>query len=148
MSHRLRGCSERDVTLQWRRYSAVQVPSISHYPTSLNFSNPLPHILHSSSSYPQHFNMSSNIPSPSTNSLKPPPQILLIPWDPASPAHVEPLVQQRHACGWDWEHIETWKEKQSSGLFNLQWLVCPPSSFPCPLSSLYLSLRFLTLPTP
>jgi hypothetical protein len=48
--------------------------------------------------------MASDIPTPLINPSKP--QVLLIPWDPASPAYVQQLVQQRIACGWDHEAVE------------------------------------------
>jgi hypothetical protein len=50
-------------------------------------------------------------------------QVLLIPWDPASPEHVQRLVQQRIACGWDYEAVEGWTAAQERGEFNLQWVV-------------------------
>ncbi|KAL2066882.1 hypothetical protein VTL71DRAFT_1306 [Oculimacula yallundae] len=51
------------------------------------------------------------------------PEVQLIPWDFASSEHVERLVQQRIACGWDSEAVEGWRSKQESGNFNLQWIV-------------------------
>lgn len=65
--------------------------------------------------------MASVIPTPSIKSSKP--QVQLIPWDPTSPEHVQRLVQQRIACGWDHEAVEGWKAAQESGKFNLQWVV-------------------------
>lgn len=64
-----------------------------------------------------------------TNSPKP--QIVLIPWDPTSPEHVERLVQQRIACGWDSECVESWRKAQESGKLNNQWIVSilPPIDF-------------------
>ena len=56
------------------------------------------------------------------------PQIQLIPWDPTSPSHIERLTQQRRTCGWDWEYVQSWVEKQESAVFNLSWLVRSPSS--------------------
>jgi len=53
------------------------------------------------------------------------PHIQLIPWDPASPAHIERLVQQRITCGWDSEAVPSWVGKQESAVFNLSWLVRP-----------------------
>jgi hypothetical protein len=53
------------------------------------------------------------------------PKVQLIPWDPASPEHIQRLIQQRIACGWDREAVEgRWKAAQESGEFNLQWIVC------------------------
>ncbi|KAG4443416.1 hypothetical protein IFR05_001095 [Cadophora sp. M221] len=51
------------------------------------------------------------------------PQVQLIPWDFTSLEHVERLVQQRIACGWDSEAVESWIPKQEIGNFNLQWIV-------------------------
>ena len=65
--------------------------------------------------------MASVIPTPDIKSSKP--QVLLIPWDPASPEHVQRMVQQRIACGWDQEAVEGWKAAQESGKLNLQWIV-------------------------
>ncbi|KAF8865411.1 hypothetical protein BDZ45DRAFT_668825 [Acephala macrosclerotiorum] len=53
----------------------------------------------------------------------PKPQVTLIPWDTASPEHVQRLVQQRIACGWDQEHVESWKARHETGNLNLQWIV-------------------------
>jgi hypothetical protein len=50
-------------------------------------------------------------------------QVVLIPWDFASPEHIHRLVQQRIACGWDHEAVEGWKSAQESGKLNLQWVV-------------------------
>ena len=65
--------------------------------------------------------MASVIPTTSTKSLES--QVLLFPWDPTSPKHVERLVQQRITCGWDHEAVEGWKAAQESGNLNLQWIV-------------------------
>ncbi|KUJ14699.1 uncharacterized protein LY89DRAFT_720181 [Mollisia scopiformis] len=62
----------------------------------------------------------------SSTSIKKP-HVLLIPWDPTSPKHVERLVQQRIACGWDHEAVESWRATQESGEFNLQWIVLDSS---------------------
>ncbi|KAG4419632.1 hypothetical protein IFR04_007229 [Cadophora malorum] len=51
------------------------------------------------------------------------PQVKLVPWDFTSPEHVERLIQQRIHCGWDSERVESWRPKQESGEFNLQWIV-------------------------
>ncbi|KAH7304887.1 hypothetical protein BKA65DRAFT_610885 [Rhexocercosporidium sp. MPI-PUGE-AT-0058] len=51
------------------------------------------------------------------------PQVQLIPWDFTSREHVDRLIQQRIACGWDSESVESWRSKQESGNFNLQWIV-------------------------
>ncbi|KAK6613075.1 hypothetical protein H4I95_01419 [Botrytis cinerea] len=60
-----------------------------------------------------------------TNSSKP--QIVLIPWDPTSPEHVERLVRQRIACGWDSECVESWRKAQENGKLNNQWIVLADS---------------------
>ncbi|KAH8679665.1 hypothetical protein BGZ60DRAFT_400400 [Tricladium varicosporioides] len=69
--------------------------------------------------------MTSNTPTPLIKS--PNHQVLLIPWDTTSPEHVQRLVQQRIACGWDYEAVEGWKVKQESGELNLQWIVLDDS---------------------
>ncbi|APA15055.1 hypothetical protein SS1G_13590 [Sclerotinia sclerotiorum 1980 UF-70] len=53
----------------------------------------------------------------------------LIPWDPDSPSHVERLFNQRVACTWNSEYVESWREKQRQGTITLQWIVLPIS---CP----------------
>jgi len=68
--------------------------------------------------------MTSIIPTPL---IKSKPQVLLIPWDSASPEHIERLVQQRITCGWDQEAVQRWKEAQESGKLNLQWIVLADS---------------------
>ncbi|TVY89673.1 hypothetical protein LAWI1_G003160 [Lachnellula willkommii] len=50
-------------------------------------------------------------------------QVLLIPWDPTSPDHVQRMVQQRIACGWNEDAVEGWKGRQETGTLNLQWIV-------------------------
>lgn len=47
----------------------------------------------------------------------------LIPWDPDSPSHVERLFNQRIACTWNSEYVESWREKQRQGVITLQWIV-------------------------
>ncbi|CZS91151.1 uncharacterized protein RCO7_01467 [Rhynchosporium graminicola] len=51
------------------------------------------------------------------------PEVQLVPWDFTSSEHVERLLEQRIACGWDSEAVEGWRIKQKSGAFNLQWIV-------------------------
>ncbi|KAH9221774.1 hypothetical protein DL95DRAFT_327136 [Leptodontidium sp. 2 PMI_412] len=53
--------------------------------------------------------------------------VLLIPWDPESPAHVERMYEQRVACGWKAEQVESWRALQRSGKYTLQWVVLDPS---------------------
>jgi hypothetical protein len=72
--------------------------------------------------------MSSVIPTPLIKSSKP--LFLLIPWDTASPEHVQRLVQQRIACGWDYDAVEEWKRRHESGNLNLQWIVSTLPHFP------------------
>ncbi|TAQ83248.1 hypothetical protein B7494_g8428 [Chlorociboria aeruginascens] len=69
--------------------------------------------------------MATFISTPLIKSSKP--QVLLIPWDSASPEHVQRLVEQRITCGWDHEAVEKWKVIQKSGEFNLQWIVLEDS---------------------
>jgi hypothetical protein len=52
-------------------------------------------------------------------------QIVLIPWDPDSPEHVERLYQQRIACGWNKQAVEGWRVLQRAGKIALQWVVSP-----------------------
>lgn len=51
------------------------------------------------------------------------PEILLIPWDPDSPAHVDRMVQQRLACGWHAGDVEAWAALQREGKKGLHWIV-------------------------
>ncbi|KAI1248406.1 hypothetical protein MGN70_009604 [Eutypa lata] len=53
------------------------------------------------------------------------PSLILIPWDPDSPEHVDRLVQQRIACGWKKEYVENWQDQQREGKIGLHWLVLP-----------------------
>ncbi|CZR55211.1 uncharacterized protein PAC_05098 [Phialocephala subalpina] len=69
--------------------------------------------------------MASLTPAPAAKPSKP--QVILIPWDTTSPEHVERLVQQRIACGWDREHVDSWKARHESGSLNLQWIVLSDS---------------------
>ncbi|KAJ8068106.1 hypothetical protein OCU04_003678 [Sclerotinia nivalis] len=67
-----------------------------------------------------------------TQSSKPSPKfskVNLIPWDPDSPSHIERLFNQRVACTWNSEYVESWREKQRQGAITLQWIVLPIS---CP----------------
>lgn len=50
-------------------------------------------------------------------------QIVLLPWDPDSPSHVERLYQQRIACGWNKEAVEGWRQLQREGKIALHWVV-------------------------
>jgi hypothetical protein len=47
----------------------------------------------------------------------------LIPWDADSAEHVERMVQQRIACGWKEDKVESWKLLQRQGKTTLQWVV-------------------------
>ncbi|KFY98458.1 hypothetical protein V500_01660 [Pseudogymnoascus sp. VKM F-4518 (FW-2643)] len=51
------------------------------------------------------------------------PQVALIPWDPQSPEHCERLYQQRVACGWKMDKIETWRKYQREGKMSIHWIV-------------------------
>lgn len=51
------------------------------------------------------------------------PSLILIPWDPDSPEHVDRLVQQRIACGWKREYVENWQDQQREGKIGLHWVV-------------------------
>ncbi|KAM3149923.1 hypothetical protein ABEW05_009784 [Botrytis cinerea] len=65
---------------------------------------------------------SSSSPSPKFSKVD------LIPWDPDSPSHVERLFNQRVACTWNSEYVESWREKQRQGAITLQWIVLPITS--------------------
>lgn len=65
--------------------------------------------------------MDSTIATPL--SPKPKSEVILIPWDTTSTEHVDRLVQQRIACGWDHQAVQGWKAAQEAGTFNLQWIV-------------------------
>lgn len=61
------------------------------------------------------------------------PSIILVPWDPESPDHVERMRLQRVACGWKQEGAEGWRPLQREGKIGLHWIVSDPSS-PSPRS--------------
>ncbi|KFY29155.1 hypothetical protein V493_02510 [Pseudogymnoascus sp. VKM F-4281 (FW-2241)] len=56
------------------------------------------------------------------------PQVALIPWDPESPEHSERLYQQRVACTWKMDKIETWRKYQREGKMSIHWIVLLPSN--------------------
>lgn len=49
--------------------------------------------------------------------------VVLIPWDPDAPAHVERLRLQRVTCGWNVECVEAWRALQREGKMGLHWIV-------------------------
>ncbi|EKD15384.1 uncharacterized protein L3040_001751 [Drepanopeziza brunnea f. sp. 'multigermtubi'] len=49
--------------------------------------------------------------------------VSLIAWDPESPAHVGRLFQQRVACGWKSDCVESWRHLQRQGKMAIQWVV-------------------------
>ena len=49
--------------------------------------------------------------------------VVLIPWDPDAPAHVERLRLQRVACGWKVEYVDAWRALQREGKMGLHWIV-------------------------
>ncbi|KAF4425109.1 hypothetical protein F53441_14190 [Fusarium austroafricanum] len=49
-------------------------------------------------------------------------QLVLIPWDPNSPEHVNRIYEQRMQCGWDKHLVEGWKAKQVSGSKSIFWI--------------------------
>jgi hypothetical protein len=54
----------------------------------------------------------------------PPTAVQLIPWDPDSPDHLQRLVLQRLACGWDNDYVTTkWRDLQRKGSKSIQWIV-------------------------
>ncbi|KAF5674971.1 hypothetical protein FHETE_2722 [Fusarium heterosporum] len=52
--------------------------------------------------------------------------IVLIPWDPQSPDHVDRIYEQRVQCGWDKQMVEGWREKQTSGSKSIFWITLRP----------------------
>lgn len=56
--------------------------------------------------------------------VKPQPQIQLIPSDLQSETHVERLILQRIACGWHEEYVrDLWCKQQKEGHKSLYWIV-------------------------
>lgn len=54
------------------------------------------------------------------------PDVQFIPWDPDSEEHVQRLIQQRIACRWDSDMVESrWKEMQRLGHKSIHWIVSP-----------------------
>lgn len=49
--------------------------------------------------------------------------IILIPWDPDSPDHINRMKQQRIACGWKVDDVDSWAELQRLGKIGLHWIV-------------------------
>lgn len=49
--------------------------------------------------------------------------VILIPWDPDSPEHVDRMVEQRIACGWKHDYVEKWRDQQRDGKIGLHWIV-------------------------
>ena len=51
--------------------------------------------------------------------------VVLIPWDPDNADHVDRLLQQRIACGWnkDPDVLQSWRESQRQGKMAIQWVV-------------------------
>ncbi len=50
-------------------------------------------------------------------------KVILVAWDPDSPAHTERMALQRVACGWKMEAIDKWRVLQREGKMTLQWVV-------------------------
>ncbi|KAK8083809.1 hypothetical protein PG996_002590 [Apiospora saccharicola] len=55
------------------------------------------------------------------------PAIILVPWDPDSPDHVERMRLQRVACGWKQDGAEGWRPLQREGKIGLHWIVLSPT---------------------
>ncbi|KAK8021609.1 hypothetical protein PG990_006747 [Apiospora arundinis] len=55
------------------------------------------------------------------------PAIILVPWDPDSPDHVERMRVQRVACGWKQDGAESWRPLQREGKIGLHWIILSPS---------------------
>ncbi|KAF4497364.1 hypothetical protein FAGAP_6467 [Fusarium agapanthi] len=53
-------------------------------------------------------------------------QLVLVPWDPNSPEHVNRIYAQRVQCGWDKQLVEGWKERQISGQKSIFWITLRP----------------------
>ncbi|KAJ3542260.1 hypothetical protein NM208_g4193 [Fusarium decemcellulare] len=54
-------------------------------------------------------------------------QIVLVPWDPESPDHVQRLLEQRVQCGWNSHLVESqWRPKQISGHKCIYWITLSP----------------------
>jgi len=53
------------------------------------------------------------------------PRIELIPWDHASPSHLDRMHRQRVACGWRSDEIDKWKALSEEGAKVLYWIVRP-----------------------
>lgn len=51
--------------------------------------------------------------------------VVLIPWDFASPDHVDRMFNQRKACGRGSEEVESWRRQQDVGALCLYWIVSP-----------------------
>ncbi|CZR69794.1 uncharacterized protein PAC_19694 [Phialocephala subalpina] len=73
----------------------------------------------------------------------PPTKVVLVPWDPDSPEHVERMVQQRLACGWNASHVPEWQKRQRKGRKNLQWVIIDESD---PNQQQYISKHITTFP--
>ncbi|KAK9791415.1 hypothetical protein AB5N19_03196 [Seiridium cardinale] len=56
------------------------------------------------------------------------PSVVLLPWDPDSPAHVERMRQQRVACGWKVNKIADWQKFQKAGELIMYWVALPSAS--------------------
>lgn len=49
--------------------------------------------------------------------------VKLVPWDPESDSHIERLVQQRKACGWQADHVPIWRDAHLAGTKCIWWIV-------------------------
>jgi hypothetical protein len=59
-------------------------------------------------------------PTPSTPKAA---SVNFIPWDPDSTEHVERMRQQRIACGWNVNLVDSWPQLQREGRINIWWIV-------------------------
>jgi hypothetical protein len=50
-------------------------------------------------------------------------KVSLVPWDPESTQHAGRLYDQRVACGWKQEKIESWRALQREGKMAIHWVV-------------------------
>lgn len=49
-------------------------------------------------------------------------EVRLIPWNPSCPEHFTRLVDQRYACGWNYDEVEKWKREHLDGIKALYWI--------------------------
>lgn len=50
-------------------------------------------------------------------------KVELIPWDPDNEQQFQRMVDQRHACGWNFDEVQVWKESMLKNEKFLYWVV-------------------------